>query len=176
MIEIKTGDIPCCAYVSDVPNHSFFKEWFLNYINSSIIFSMIDKSNDHYIYNTDFFNSNFHKDYHDVITPIINNHNLSLFYFLKYKEDYFFRIKKLWFQQYAKGDGHSWHRHDGVFSSVYYVDLPEGVSTTTFRFQGKEFEIDVNEGQILTIPSFFEHCSKPNKSDKMKTVIAFNIE
>jgi hypothetical protein len=176
MIEIKTGNVPCCIYISDVPEHLSFKKWFLNYLNSNKIFSIINKQHGNIIYNTDYFVTKFHEEYREIILPIFNNHNLSLFNYLQYSENDFFRIKNIWFQQYAKGDGHSWHRHDGVFSSIYYVDLPDGASLTTFRFQGKEFEVDVREGQILTIPSFFEHCSKPSKSVNLKTVIAFNSE
>ena len=39
----------------------------------------------------------------------------------------------------------------------------------------KEFDIDVQEGDILTFPSSYLHCSKPNKSDFTKTIIGFDI-
>jgi hypothetical protein len=81
-----------------------------------------------------------------------------------------------WFQQYKKGDYHDWHAHFGcMFSNVYYVDLPEKASKTTFKVLDREFEVDVEEGQILTFPSCFLHTSKPNKSTKIKTVISVNF-
>jgi hypothetical protein len=84
------------------------------------------------------------------------------------------KVVNFWFQQYEKGDFHKWHVHgDSVFSNVYYLELPEGAAQTTFRFMGEEFTVSVKEGQILTFPSFYEHCSKPNEGGR-KTVIAFN--
>lgn len=84
-------------------------------------------------------------------------------------------IKNYWFQQYNKNDEHKWHVHpESMFSSVYYVDLPDDASRTTFRIFGEEFEVSVKEGQILSFPSCFLHCSKPSQSDKVKTIIAFN--
>ena len=82
----------------------------------------------------------------------------------------------MWFQQYKTGDYHGWHLHGrAAFSSVYYLDLPDGASFTSFRSMGEEFDVPVAEGQILVFPSCFEHCSKPNKSKKTKTVIAANF-
>ena len=84
-------------------------------------------------------------------------------------------IGAYWFQQYAQGDYHTWHMHPNcVFSNVYYVDLPDGGSRTTFKVNNNTFDVPVNEGQILTFPSCFVHCSMPNKVGT-KTVIAFNI-
>jgi len=61
-----------------------------------------------------------------------------------------------------------------LYSNIYYLDLPEGTSKTTFKFIDKEFEVDVEEGDILTFPGSMLHCSKPNTSEHTKTVIAFN--
>ena len=84
-------------------------------------------------------------------------------------------VQNYWFQQYAIDDFHDWHIHEKtVFSSVYYVDLPNGAAKTTFKLGPTEFEIDVQEGDVLTTPSCFLHCSKPNKVGH-KTVIAFNM-
>jgi hypothetical protein len=82
----------------------------------------------------------------------------------------------MWFQQYATGDYHGWHLHGrAAFSSVYYLDLPDEALATSFRAMGEEFEIPVKEGQVVVFPSCFEHCSRPNKSNKIKTVIAANL-
>jgi hypothetical protein len=79
-----------------------------------------------------------------------------------------------WFQQYAEGDYHDWHLHaNATFSNVYYVDLPDGASKTSFRAGEITFEVPVKEGQILTFPACFAHCSKPNPVG-VKTIISFN--
>jgi hypothetical protein len=82
-------------------------------------------------------------------------------------------LRNYWFQQYKKGDYMELHAHrDADFSSVYYVDLPNGAVFTTFIFMGKEFEIEVKEGEVLTFYGCFQHMSKPTKNTK--TIIAFN--
>jgi hypothetical protein len=91
-----------------------------------------------------------------------------------YDQEETMQVSNYWFQQYKEGDFHGWHIHGAcTFSNVYYVDLPDGASKTTFRIKGKEFEVDVKEGQILAFPSYYPHCSKPNTRG-VKTSIAFN--
>jgi hypothetical protein len=81
-----------------------------------------------------------------------------------------------WFQQYKKGDYHDWHNHGGsVVSNVYFVDLPTPSVATQFKLLGKEFTVEVREGQVLSFPSIFLHRSPVNTSDSMKTVVAFNF-
>ena len=170
MIEIKTGDIPCCVYVSDIKNHYQVKCDFLSDLNNRPKQGVYNK--DESIFNTDYYNKE-HINYKEIIYSMLDDYCTSLTNFLYYKEK--IKIDKRWFQQYKKGDFHSWHRHPScTFSNIYYLDHPEGTAKTTFRYLGREFEINVKEGQILTFPSYLEHCSKPNLSDKIKTVIAFN--
>jgi hypothetical protein len=174
MIEIKTGDVPCCVYVSDVKEHKEFKNKFLEFLSYNNVHGF--KTERDNIYNTDFFvktHPSTDNSYVDLALPFINKHNYALYSFLGYTTP--IETDNIWFQQYKKSNQHSWHRHKlSIFSNVYYVDLHEESSKTTFRFLGKEFHVEVKEGQILTFPSFLEHCSKPNASDKIKTVISFN--
>ena len=81
-----------------------------------------------------------------------------------------------WFQQYKEGDYHGWHSHGGnvFYSCVYYVDLPDNSPVTTLRILDEEKEYSVKEGDVFCFPGLIEHCSKPNKSKKIKTSIAFN--
>jgi hypothetical protein len=84
-------------------------------------------------------------------------------------------VYNYWFQMYSKGDWHAWHNHLGAnFSNVYYLNLPEGAAKTTFKILGKEFSIEVKEGQVLSFPGIVNQCSKPNPSEEPKVVIAFN--
>ena len=81
-------------------------------------------------------------------------------------------ITNIWFQQYSKGDYHGWHNHgECQFANVYFLDLPDTKMTTQFY---KEEPIEVEEGTILTFPSWLIHSSPINTSNKTKTVIAFN--
>ena len=85
------------------------------------------------------------------------------------------KLANFWYQQYEHGDYHDWHLHPSVlFSSVYYLELPEGTSKTEFKTPQQTFSIDIKEGEILTFPSFFFHRSAINKSTQRKTIIASN--
>ena len=175
MIEIKTGDIPCCVYVSEVEEHQEIKAKFFKFLAQNNVHGTIGVKGDE-IYNTDYFvknHSSIDNSYFDIVSPIFDKHNDALSKFLNYVVP--ISTGQFWFQQYKKNNKHSWHRHkNSIFSNVYYVDLPEGTSKTKFRFLGREFTVDVKEGQILTFPSFIEHCSKPSLSEHIKTVISFN--
>jgi hypothetical protein len=174
MIEIKPHSSPCSLFLYDVKDHYSFKSYFLTYLSNVPVNHFSNNSNDK-IYKTDFYSElNYQIDnYKDKVLPIINNHCFTLSRYLNYDID--LQGFSIWYQQYAKGDMHGWHRHPGcTFSNIYYVDLPENENKTTFRFRDKEFIVDIKEGQILTFPSYLEHCSKPNPLYKFKTVIAFN--
>ena len=174
MVYIKTGDIPCSVFVSDVDGHEDIKRSILEDINKNSIFSIYDQGRES-IHNTDFYiDKQFNYcNYPNIAIPIFEKHNRALTNFLGY--DVGIVTKEIWYQQYATGDFHCWHRHNGcTFSNVYYVELPEKSSKTTFRFLKQEFVVDVKEGQILTFPSFLYHCSKPNQSKNIKTIISFN--
>ena len=84
-------------------------------------------------------------------------------------------VNNFWFQQYEHNDWHGWHTHgDSVYSSVYYVELPERTQTT-FIVNGESIQLDVEEGDFVVFPSFINHCSKPNKTNKRKTIISLNL-
>jgi hypothetical protein len=82
------------------------------------------------------------------------------------------KIETYWFQQYFKNNFHSWHNHPRChFSSVYYLELYKNELATEF----KEFNLtDVQEGDIITFPSYLLHRSPINNYKKRKTVIVFN--
>jgi hypothetical protein len=155
----------------EVKNHTEIKKSLLLSINKNI---NSYKDNDQSIYNTDwFYNQNI--DYR-LLSPHIKN--LCWIINNKYYNKDLLDIAKtnIWFQQYKKNDYHDWHVHsDCLFSCVYYLDLDYNNSQTSFKINNKEFNYNVKEGEILLFPSIVMHCSKPNKTDKIKTVIAFNL-
>lgn len=84
-------------------------------------------------------------------------------------------INNMWFQQYEENDFHTWHTHgECMYSSVYYVELPESTATT-FRIGDEEVQLEVEEGDYVVFPSLLSHCSKPNTTGKRKTIISANI-
>jgi len=177
-MEIRDANVPCSVLKTHVLNHSDIKGEILSAIATLGIHSVVM---DHEkISNTDWhinpnLNGSFkNKKYVDLVRPIIDSHNVAVQQKLQLE---FCDVNRIWFQQYLAGDFHGWHVHGRcMFSNVYYVELPSSTSKTTFRHFGQEFVIDVEEGDILTFPSFLQHCSKPSNSESRKTIIAFNTD
>jgi hypothetical protein len=124
-------------------------------------------------FNTDWDSRNDIRPYHDTFLPPVMQHSENLMRSLGGEG---FQIKNYWFQQYRKGDYHNWHSHPGcMFSSVFYIELPEGTATK-FKIYGEEHELDVQEGDIVSFPSALFHASLPNQSNHRKTIISFNLD
>jgi hypothetical protein len=157
---------------------NIIKEEILNNIKKMGKFSLIQENliNKQKIYNTDWhLNDSFVRYYQDNIINIFQDINIHINNL--YSCDAKLSIINYWFQQYEKNDYHQWHIHNScIFSCVYYVDIQEDTPKTLFKlFDKSEIEIEMNEGEILIFPSYLEHISKLNKSDKTKTIISFNI-
>lgn len=159
--------------ITDVKNHNKIKPLILQDIKNMGTHSLIE--DDQKISNSDWYlPGNYQRTYFchikDTIFELRDN-IVKKFNYTTSTTDFQF-----WFQQYETGDHHGWHVHFGcMFSNIYYVDLPEFASKTSFKVLDKEIDVDIEEGQILTFPSCFLHTSKPNKSKKTKTVISFNF-
>lgn len=84
-----------------------------------------------------------------------------------------------WYQQYVKGGKHGWHVHTRtMFTSVYYLEYPEGSPQTEFMntLTKETFAIDSEEGDILTFPSFIIHRAKENNTENRKTILSWHNE
>tara|TARA_R100001086_G_scaffold236636_1_gene160226 strand:- start:837 stop:1334 length:498 start_codon:yes stop_codon:yes gene_type:complete len=83
-----------------------------------------------------------------------------------------YTIHNAWFQQYKKNNFHGWHTHTQTqFSNIYFLQLPNTeLSTEFFNYE----KPDIKEGDVFTFPSYVFHRSPINKTNKQKTVIAFN--
>jgi hypothetical protein len=156
------------------PQHSELKTKLLELINMMGIHSMIEEPVQ-CVSNTDWHLSpSVNRVYYPLIQPVIEFYNEEIKNVLHLPRNLV--CSNFWFQQYKNQDYHDWHVHPNcLYSSVYYLDLPEGTSKTTFKVLGKEFEVAVDEGDWLVFPGSTVHCSKPNKSEKIKTIIAFNF-
>ena len=88
MIEIKTGDVPCCVYVSEVSGHTLTKNKILSSIKNhgSYGIHMGDKNLGQSIFNTDWhlFNAFYSKnsEYTSIINNITDNHTKAQTQFL----------------------------------------------------------------------------------------------
>lgn len=93
-----------------------------------------------------------------------------------------FELSNFWYQQYTKGGKHGWHVHlNCMYTSVYYLEFPEGSPPTEFMHSiSKEIiPIDfVKEGDIITFPSYIVHRAAENTSENRKTILSWhcNVE
>lgn len=171
-INFREENINGFVFLSTVPEHNKIKDKILSLISEtgkySNIFRDVQK-----ISNTDWHvTSSLPRPYIDFVFPIFDLHNQKLMEHVGYNS---VDSIDIWYQQYESGDFHTWHTHKrAMFSNIYYVDLPDKSPKTTFKVGSNEFEINIKEGDILSFPSYLIHCSKPNKSNKTKTIISFN--
>ena len=91
----------------------------------------------------------------------------------------------MWYQRYYKGVQHTIHNHGhSGWSSVIYVELdPDEHEGTNFISPFNDmwtgdtqfYTPDVREGDMVLFPSPILHEALPNKSDKRRTVISYNL-
>jgi hypothetical protein len=171
---MKQYEIPAHIFVSKVPNHQELKPKILEAIEREPSQSVRVSSQK--ISKTDFFKEpepEIKRSYYDIIKSPIENHLKEVCDKLQMQLR---QASYFWFQQYEYGDFHNYHTHDTGYSCVYYVQLESESPKTTFIYMGNEFEFNVNEGDILTFPSYLMHRSKPNFSKFTKTIVACNFE
>jgi uncharacterized protein YjlB len=83
------------------------------------------------------------------------------------------RMTNMWFQVYGEGDFHSLHTHTKTnFTNIFYIQLPSASVKTNII----NYDVDVEEGDILSFPAFLKHGSPVNKSKDFKIIISFNID
>ena len=167
---------PSNFVLTKLEEHTSIKELLMQEINKLGTHSLIENFGNvnQQISNTDWhLGPTIKRNYINIFSPIVNIHCENVVNSLKLP--FSIIAGSIWFQQYAPTDFHDWHVHANcLYSNVYYLDLPEGSSKTSFKILDEEFEIDVEEGDILTFPGSVMHCSRPNKSKNTKTVISFN--
>jgi len=166
---MKLFSIPSCVYMSTVPQHDMIKPFILQLIET------MGEHRHEFIFNTDWhLGKETNRSYYDIVRPIMENHNEEIRTLLGYEK---MKVLNYWFQQYKTGDWHGWHIHNAcVFSNVYFVNLTGDNPKTKFRYLGEEFSVPVEEGTIITFPSYLQHQSPENTSTQTKTVIAWNTD
>ena len=96
-----------------------------------------------------------------------------------------FAITEIWSISYDKGDNHSPHNHSSMgLSGILYLDLPKDSPETVYIQPWNDYETDTSEfatlpiveGDIVIVPSFVLHFSKPNKSNSKKRIISWDMK
>jgi hypothetical protein len=111
----------------------------------------------------------FKKEYVEYFLNIIKPYMLKMASELKCKKC---EIDRIWFQQYNKNNTHQWHTHTKCqFTNIYFVKLPSKSLGTEILDQEK---LNLNEGDLLSFPSYLHHRSPINLSNELKIIISFN--
>jgi hypothetical protein len=96
-----------------------------------------------------------------------------------------FAIPEIWSISYDKGDNHSPHNHGSIgLSGILYLDLPKDSPKTVYIQPWNDYgddtvsncKLPIVEGDIIIVPSFVMHYSKPNKSENTKRIISWDMK
>ena len=96
-----------------------------------------------------------------------------------------FAIHEMWSITYDKGDHHASHNHGSIgLTGILYLDLPKDSPKTDYIQPWNDYEddtvthkkISILEGDIVIVPSFVMHFSRPNKSNSKKRVISWDMK
>jgi hypothetical protein len=156
-------------------SHLELKQALLDSLDNSPADSII--SHDHTISRTDWNIENREPEYIDIIKNDLLTDFKEIFSLFGFKK---FCIHDFWFQQYQYQDSHYWHNHPEChYTAIYYLEFPFNSPNTQFidPINNQQiFEVSVNEGDILIIPSMLKHRSPPLiKKESRKTILSFNI-
>jgi hypothetical protein len=172
-MQIKKYELKFHYIISSLPEHNSIKEPLLEAIKNSAGKQELVKSAGLNCFSDYDMCSDFNRPWTKLMTPVFET-TAKAMNELGYDG---FTLKDLWYQQYVENKQHGWHIHSENFTNVYFLELPEGTPKTQFinPYNQKEIiEFDIKEGDILTCPSFVIHRSPPNRSDKRKTIVAYN--
>ena len=92
-------------------------------------------------------------------------------------------LKKTWSVTYDKGDYHIAHNHGSLgYAGILYLRMKKGSPGTTYiqpwnneKDQSVLYEPEVKEGDIMIVPQFLTHFTKPNKLYFKKRIISFDF-
>lgn len=134
---------------------------------------------------------------HGNILSTLEKNNLFLNKFSEiFKDDLFlisknfdleeYKIIDVWSISYKKYDYHQVHNHRTVgLTGIIYYEYDEIEHEPTFFISPFNDPIrdvsliykpqNIKSGSIIVFPSFLNHFSNPNKSDKERVIVAFDI-
>lgn len=149
-----------------VQYHESIKEQLVSLISISPCLNHVTNTENHI---TDYhISTDITRTYEECIMPVVVEHIREFQTFYNFSG---IKLHHLWFQKYKKGGFHSWHVHPFChFTNVYYISLPNKTISTEI----KGVNVTVNEGDILSFPSFLLHQSPVNTYDEEKLIVSFN--
>lgn len=114
------------------------------------------------------FDRPYLKTFYELISPYMD-----LFAKKNYCKNWI--IHNSWFHEYHERSDFKWHVHPNCqFANIYFLNLPDKKTTTNILdIDSKLINVNVEEGDFITFPSFLRHRS-PMVTHLHKTVIAFN--
>jgi hypothetical protein len=152
-------------------NHADAKEKILHCVESGTQYSI--RSKEIYLTSCDWHVIDVPKPYWEFCQADIYDHVGQVANDLGFAES---RISEYWYQYYMPGDYHDWHVHgNSMFVGVYYVKLNSRHPKIIFKWQGQEYLVPVEEGDIITFPSFLHHKAPKNETDESKLILSFNV-
>ena len=129
--------------------------------------------------------TNFHQDRQVLIEPLSNILSEEIKYFLSLMSLKSCSMQGAWYELASKDVFHDIHTHGPVgYSSVCYVEFDkEEHRGTRFISPFADFltgtsligEAKVDEGDIIFFPSSLMHYTIPNKSNKERLILSFNL-
>ena len=96
-----------------------------------------------------------------------------------------FVITETWSVSYVQGDYQLPHNHSSMgLTGILYLDLPKDSPETVYIQPWNNYENDtiqyfslsITEGDIVIVPSFILHFSRPNKSEETKRIISWDMK
>ena len=156
--------------VTDIKEHENNKQKFLNLIEK------IPESSLEGISKTDWnLPRDFKREYLDYFYEVFRPYMNEMATKLKCKN---WNIGNGWFQIYDKNDKHTWHIHQQCnYTNVYFLHLPNNsIKTHIYDLMTDTMvdDLEVKEGQVLTLPSNYIHRSPTNNTNDKKVIISFN--
>jgi hypothetical protein len=96
------------------------------------------------------------------------------------------KISAIWAVRYERGDYHTVHNHRSTgYSGILYVDYDGDVHTPSVHVAPWNDPLtdatalaapSVREGTMIFVPSSVLHYCRPNESDKLRQIVAFDME
>jgi hypothetical protein len=162
----------CPIFISKLSNHIEIKNKLLSLISDSPTQTINNNSDN--IEKTDFYIDN-DRDYKQFLLPYLTVHMKEVFRPLNISG---FEFGNMWFQQYIQDNTHDWHIHGKChWTNVYFVELIDPLEKTQVSniYNKEQINYNIEEGSILTFPSFLYHKSPSIQSGNRKTIVSFNL-
>jgi hypothetical protein len=96
------------------------------------------------------------------------------------------RIGAIWSVRYHKGDYHAVHNHRSAgYSGILYMNYDEDEHTPSVHISPWNDPVSdmtpyavppAREGTFVFVPSNVLHFTRPNNSDKLRQIVAFDME